>query len=342
MASTAGVNSGSVAVIGAGIAGLTCAETLAKAGLAVDIFEKSSSIGGRLSARPVGDAMADIGAQYATARGPAFRAHIDRMAEAGGAARWQPEIRDIRLDDDDAIERRDPWFVGHPGMDALIQSRPNSARIHFGSRVTGLVQGPGGWALTLETQDAAGPFSAVAVTAPAPQTLALTSGSDPVFDAIGDVGMSPCWTHVCVFDRPLDVDADVVRPSRSALTWAARNSAKPGRDQATEAWVIHGDPIWSLDHLEEGPEFVARALQAAFAQAAGIDLPPTVATKSHRWRFARVEAPVGESHLLGCDGTLGVAGDWCLGARVEAAFDSGRALGQALAARLRAPHPKID
>ena len=55
-----------------------------------------------------------------------------------------------------------------------------------------------------------------------------------------------------------------------------------------------------------------------------------------------MEAPIGESHLLGCDETLGVAGDWCLGARVEAAFDSGRALGQALAARLRAPHPGID
>ena len=342
MAATAGAHSGSVAVIGAGIAGMTCAAALAEAGLAVEIFEKSSTIGGRLCHRPVGNTTVDIGAQYATARGPAFRAHIDRMAEAGGAARWQPEIRDIRLDDDGVIERRDPWFVGHPGMGALAHPQTMAPRIHFGSRVTGIIQGPGGWALTRATEDAAGPFSAVAITAPAPQTQALTAGLDPVFDALGDVGMSPCWTHACVFEQPIAIHADVVRPSRNAITWAARNCAKPGRNGAVEAWVIHGDPVWSLDHLEESPDFVARALQNALAQAVGVELPPAIATKSHRWRFARVEAPVGESHLLGCDGTLGVAGDWCIGARVEAAFDSGRALGQAMAARLRAPHPQID
>ena len=47
MAATAGAHSGSVAVIGAGIAGMTCAAALAEAGLAVEIFEKSSTIGGR-------------------------------------------------------------------------------------------------------------------------------------------------------------------------------------------------------------------------------------------------------------------------------------------------------
>ena len=165
--------------------------------------------------------------------------------------------------------------------------------------------------------------------------------TDPVFEAIGDVGMSPCWTVAWSFDRPLAVDADVVRPSRGAVTWSARNGAKPGRDGA-EAWVVHGDPVWSLDHLEADPEEVSRALSEAFASAVGVALPAVHATKTHRWRHARVEQPIGQSHVLGCDDTLGVAGDWCLGARVEAAFDSGRALGKALADRLRAAHPEID
>lgn len=342
MAMTAGASAGSVAVIGAGMAGMTCAATIAEAGLAVTIFEKSSGIGGRLSSRPVGGTNVDIGAQYVTARGPAFLAQINRLAETKASSPWQPAIRDIRLDDDGVIERRDPWFVGQPGMDAMARPQDLPGPVHFRSRVTGVTRTAEGWTLALATDDTAGPFSAVAITAPAPQTQALADGLDPVFETIGDVGMSPCWTYACIFERPLAVDADVVRPSRGAFTWAARNGAKPGRAEAVEAWVIHGDPVWSLDHLEESPDFVARSLRDAFAQAVGVDLPPAVATKSHRWRFARVEAPVGESHLLGCDGTLGVAGDWCLGARVEAAFDSGRALGQSLAARLRAPHPEID
>ena len=342
MTATGSANSKSVAVIGAGIAGMACATALAEAGLAVEVFEKSSDIGGRLSTRPVGGTDVDIGAQYATARGSGFQAVVNWLVETGAAAPWQPPINDIRLDDDGQIERRDPWFVGSPGMSALARPIAPPGPIHFGSRVSGLSRNSGGWTVALATDDTAGPFSAVAVTAPAPQTQTLTAGLDPVFEAIGDVGMSPCWTHACVFERPVGIDADVIRPSRGAITWSARNSAKPGRGNDTEAWVIHGDPIWSLDHLEEEPDFVARALLDAFAHTVGTDLPAIVATKTHRWRFARVEAPVGESHLLGCDGTLGAAGDWCLGARVEAAFDSGRALGQALAARLRQPHPEID
>ncbi len=182
----------------------------------------------------------------------------------------------------------------------------------------------------------------MAVTAPAPETLALIGELDPAFVPIANVGMSPCWTVACVFERPVDIDADVVRPSRGAFTWSARDGSKPGRDRASESWVIHGDPVWSLDHLEDTPDTIIRELLNAFAGATGTTLSPTVGVKAHRWHYARVENPIGVSHLHGCDGTIGAAGDWCLGARVEAAFDSGRALGQALVDRLRAHHPEID
>ncbi len=332
---------GPVAVVGAGMAGLSCATVLAGAGIAVEVFEKSKGTGGRLATRPVGGTAVDIGAQYFTARGPAFRAVVETRIERGDAAPWQPSMRDIRLDDN-AISRHGPWFVGTPGMCSLVAQQSPPGPIHTGSRVTALDQRAEGWFLTLESQRTAGPFSAVAVTPPAPQTLALVGGQDPVFQTIADAGMSPCWTLACVFERPLEMDIDVLRPSRGAISWAARNNAKPARDRDPEAWVIHGDPVWSLDHLEDGPEAIGGALMDAFAEAAGTTVPKTSAIKTHRWRYARVERPIGESHLLGCDGTLGAAGDWCLGARVEAAYDSGRALGQTLATRLRRPHPEID
>ena len=227
-------------------------------------------------------------------------------------------------------------------MCSLVAQQIPPGPIHTGSRVTALDQTAEGWFLTLESQRRAGPFSAVAVTPPAPQSLALVGDQDPLFRAIADVGMSPCWTLACVFDGPVGIDIDVLRPSRGAISWAARNNAKPARDREPEAWVIHGDPVWSLDHLEDSPEAIGGTLLEAFAEVAGASVPKTHAIKTHRWRYARVERPLGESHLLGCDGTLGVAGDWCIGARIEAAFDSGRALGRALADRLGAQHREID
>ncbi|NNG03976.1 MAG: NAD(P)-binding protein [Inquilinus sp.] len=324
-----------VAIVGAGIAGLACGAALREAGLAVEVFEKSRGLGGRIATRRVDGLAFDHGAQYATVRGEAFPAAMQELVAAGAAAEWRPAIRDHRLDGsgDERSRHRDRWFVGTPGMSAMVRPLADGQTVHRGRRVTGLTRRRDGWALTLDDESVtAGPYAAIAVTAPAPQALALLEPFGAPFDRAVDAHMAPCWTVLAAFDA-LPVIADVIRPSRGPITWAARTSALPDRSPRPECWVIHGDPVWSRDHLEEEREAIADALLAALAEASGAVAAP-VYRAAHRWRHARALEPVGEPCLLSGDGTLGAAGDWCLGARVEAAFDSGRALGRALAARL--------
>jgi predicted NAD/FAD-dependent oxidoreductase len=57
-----------------------------------------------------------------------------------------------------------------------------------------------------------------------------------------------------------------------------------------------------------------------------------IACAAYGWRHARVEAPLGEPFLLDDSTGIGFCGDWCLDARIEAAFLSGDAIGAALAA----------
>ena len=59
-----------VVIIGAGIAGLSCAQELKLHGISVDIFEKSRGPSGRMSTRRSEAWSADHGAQYFTARDP--------------------------------------------------------------------------------------------------------------------------------------------------------------------------------------------------------------------------------------------------------------------------------
>ena len=54
----------SVAVIGAGIAGLTCAFELHKAGVDVQVFERHSSVGGRMNTRTKDGLAFDVGANF--------------------------------------------------------------------------------------------------------------------------------------------------------------------------------------------------------------------------------------------------------------------------------------
>lgn len=82
-----------VAVIGAGISGLTCARTLADHGFDVNVFEKSRGVSGRMSTRRVDDNLSfDHGAQYFTARDARFRRYVQSWIHDGLVRPWDGRI----------------------------------------------------------------------------------------------------------------------------------------------------------------------------------------------------------------------------------------------------------
>ena len=73
-----------IAVIGAGIAGIACARTLAQAGHRVTVFEKSQAAGGRMATHYSEYGGFDHGAQYFTVRDARFE---KALATAAGLVR---------------------------------------------------------------------------------------------------------------------------------------------------------------------------------------------------------------------------------------------------------------
>ena len=71
---------------------------------------------------------------------------------------------------------------------------------------------------------------------------------------------------------------------------------------------------------------VLENLYHAFRTATAVEVPKPVFAAAHRWRYARVEEPLGEPCLFDTDLQIGACGDWCLGGKVEVALASGRAL----------------
>jgi predicted NAD/FAD-dependent oxidoreductase len=130
---------------------------------------------------------------------------------------------------------------------------------------------------------------------------------------------------MAAFDATLALP-ETLRPEAHAIGWAARDSAKPGRNAGQENWVIQAGPAWTRAHLELPAEAIAQPLLAALAAFSTAPLPKPFMAVAHRWRYSLLEAPLGEPCLWDATARIGYASDGCIGGRAEAAWDSGVAL----------------
>lgn len=321
---------GRIAVIGAGLAGLVCAQRLRDAGATVVVLDKGRRPGGRMATRVVdGDAF-DHGAQYFTARDAHFREAVDRWMVAGVVAPWEATLVTLeggRISPAPAAER----FVGVPAMNAVAAHLAGDLPLRPSTRVEALARRSGRWAIRLAGGIELPTVDVVVLALPPPQAALLLPEASDLTAALGTVTLAPCQAVMAAYDRALPVDFDAAFVRDDVLAWAARNGSKPGRP-AAECWVLHATPGWSAVHVEDDPHRVARALLARFATCVGGSLPAPRRALVHRWRYALPTQAWTDPCLFDPATGLGACGDWCGGAKIESAFTSGHALADRLLA----------
>jgi predicted NAD/FAD-dependent oxidoreductase len=307
----------SVAIIGAGIAGLSCATALSKAGYHVELFDKARGPGGRMSTRrfetPMGEASADHGAQYFTARDPDFLEEVIGWALACVATPWTDVAEDC--------------WVGVPGMNAIIRHLASAQSVRWNSRIETISATSAGWELATG-EGPIGPFDAVVLAIPSDQALPFLAGNDFAMARRAMLArFQPCWTALFAFEAPLDTTLSFVRDV-GAIGWACRESAKPQR-HGPETWVVQANASWSSDHLEDDADAILTLLRQELGEALGTHVPQPIAQSSHRWRYA-MSSGLGDGALWNSALSLGACGDWLLGPRVESGWLSGRAMAGAM------------
>lgn len=305
-----------VAIIGAGMAGLAAASRFRAEGHAVTLFDKSRGLGGRMATRRAQALQFDHGAQYFTARSERFRALIDLWQAGGQAGEWGIGA-----------------FVGTPGMSAPARAMAQGCDLVTQSQVVGLRRDEAGWSVLaadgLIATPANGAFASVVLAMPAPQAIPVAASAGVAWSQMHQASYAPCWALMLAFETDLGLPSDRMRPEHAAIGWIARDSTKPGRDRRIETIVIHATPDWSRANLEDSPAEIAPRLLAAFRDLTGVTAQPSF-TAAHRWRYALVETTAGSPFLWDQANGLGACGDWCIGPRVEAAFESGEALAAAM------------
>jgi len=343
-----------VAVIGAGLGGLSFCKTLLKRGNAnlfqITVFEKSRGPGGRISTRREkinsSSFSFDHGAQYFTARDPIFEEEVNNMINEGVVKEWKGTVSVVDINQGLLPPNNDKptvRFVGNEGMNSVGKFLAQGLTIKTETRVTKLTKEGSNespqWLLESEKGEQLGLFDVVVINAPSPQAITLleaspSTQSSKLIESISQASFRPCWCIMAGFDAPLQFPFDGAFVHNSPISWIARNNSKPGRPEG-ESWTIHAAWEWSQQNLEKTESEISQILFKSFEEVAAkilsnsnsnnqdstqSSLPSPVTLKAHRWRFA-IPEPIQQKFLF--DNGIGVCGDWCGGPRVEGAYMSG-------------------
>lgn len=293
------LNEKSVAIIGAGFAGLVCAHQLKVAGIKVTVFDKGRSPGGRLASRSRDQHSFDYGAQYFTARSEEFRKFLKNSTISEALATWTGrfgEVTDGTITEDSDREER---FVGIPQMRSIADALASGLDCKLSHRVSKLSKSNSGkWLVSGELHHSVsndhfsiGDFDLVVLNMPPAQAQQLHC-----FPGLTSVVISPCFALLLSFDDRIKFVWDGVKVGDEVIAWVARDSSKPARPEG-ERWVVHASPDWSEKNYHLNDSEIGKLMFEKFAALTGVN--PTVSfSKLHRWKFARTVIPFGEECIL--------------------------------------------
>ena len=129
-----------IAIIGAGISGLTAAINLDESA-DVTLFEKSRGAGGRICTRYTDSHTFDHGAQFFTAKTPEFKEFLKPLIKLGVIDNWKARFIEVR---NNTIINRQQWnndddlphYVGVPSMSSIGKFLAKNLNIKLNTEVS--------------------------------------------------------------------------------------------------------------------------------------------------------------------------------------------------------------
>ena len=308
-----------VLVIGAGMTGISCARQLHATGLDVVVLDKGRGIGGRMATRRAdinGQTIRfDHGAQYLTARDAGFQQALNEISDS--AVLW-------------ADAGKPGAYAGVPGMSSIPKALAEGLTIHQSERVEKLELQGNCWLAITESES--WKAKRVVMTVPFPQVAPIIGEDHPLSVKLTGLEFAPCMTLMGAFKPQVELDKATRLNAASDLSWIAYNSGKPGREDAIDAWLAQASVEWSAARVNQDKAKSEQEMQVLLCEALSLDPADMLHSAFHSWLYARIVNPLGVPYLVDETQSLYLGGDWCLGARVESAWQSGTAIAQALTA----------
>ena len=303
-----------IAIIGAGIAGVSAARFLQDHGCSVTIIEKSRGYGGRCASKRWLGHIVDHGAQYFTMRDERFRA----AAQSASGVKLHQMNTPILNQHGQIMPDHGRWF-----------HRDGNSRL-----VRDLAQG-----ITVQTEQAitdansllkshGGNFDHIISTAPWPQTAALV-GSDTI------INYAPCLTALFAYEGDWLGNTSAaysISDHDGPLAWSACENHKSGRiERGFTVMVAQMSESFSREYLEIPATDIPDLIRSMLEKRWDIPTEKFHAALGHRWRYARI---IDTASTPALRNGLHYAGDANGKSRVESSWLDGLRIAENLLANI--------
>jgi renalase len=307
-----------IAIIGAGISGLTLAQYL-KDYADVVVYEKARGVGGRMSTRYADPFCFDHGTHTFTARTKEFQSFLKPYIENGIIGEWSGKVVNLELGK--KITERlwfEPHLVAMPNMNSLCKKLAEGIDLHVAVEVAPIGQKHSGiWVLHDKQGNMLGEYDWVISTAPSPQTLMLFKTALPDNAPIHRARMQGCYSLMIGLNKTFEQEWIAAKVRDNPIKWISINSSKPGRDQNVTAIVAHSRNNWADAHIDDDIDEAQKFLLAQFEAVSGIACDNADYIATHRWKYAIVDETEKSGFYFDPIQKISATSDWCSTSRIE-------------------------
>ncbi|MBE33580.1 NADP transhydrogenase subunit alpha [bacterium] len=312
-----------VAVIGAGISGLTIANHLNKIAK-VTVFEKSAGYGGRLATRYASPFTFYHGAQYFKATTSEFKSFLKPLIAKGIVKVWKAcfhEIKESKVYKKYQWNNENPHYVGVPNMNSVGSYLAKNLDIHLNTTIKAIDRMTDSkiWQLTDNKGKNFQNFDWVIVAIPANQASQLLPSNIVFYQSLASCRMQSCFSLMLGFDNPLLLNFDAAYVDDPIISWVSLNHTKPNRSTAYSI-LINSTNNWADSHSGYDKNYLLTTLCKRFEIIFNCNTDHAIHRDIHFWRYANTSRKNSPLLLVDYDFQLASCGDWCFHGRVESAF----------------------
>ena len=314
-----------VAVIGAGITGITLANLLQKK-VNLTVFEKSRGVGGRMATRRAEPYQFNHGAQYFKIENKEFKNFLQPLIQ--NKIIKHLEANHIDILNKEVIKRTKTYnkiyYTPVSKMNSVVKYLiNNNFFIKLLCKIDKTIKENDKWFIIDSDNASYGPYDWLFITIPPNQALEILYNNFKFLDIIKKIKMRSCYSLMLGFDKIKEFDFDTALFLDEDVQWLSIRK-KIIENKKYYNLLINSSYDFAEKNVNSSKDKISDYLIKQVSEIVKYELNNYEHKALHFWKYAMSEKNNNLGSLLDEDLKVIVCGDWCMNGKVEGGFLSAK------------------